>query len=149
MNGSPSKPPSTQMVVKRDTCLLDCLTRLRTCLPPERSPTLAAVTKTRKTNPKVSTVINRLRTSDFLARIVTDGFMHHRSSFHTLTIDDCLWWTAMARLQGSASTAWDYRGFSAMFRQCASYENRCTLSATRESRRVTLAIALPQLKHRR
>ncbi len=30
INGSPSKPPSTQMVVKRDTCLQDCLTRLRT-----------------------------------------------------------------------------------------------------------------------
>ena len=62
-----TKPPSTQMVVKRDIFCWDFLTLVRTCLPPCRSPTFAAVTKTRNTNPKVSTVINRLRPLIFLA----------------------------------------------------------------------------------
>ena len=38
-----------------------CFTFWSTCLPPERSPKLAAVTNTRITNPNVSTVRNRLR----------------------------------------------------------------------------------------
>lgn len=47
MKSAPSKPPSTQIVVKRDTPSPIRLTRLSTCLPPSRSPTLAAVTNTR------------------------------------------------------------------------------------------------------
>ena len=61
MNDAPSKPPSTQTVWRRHTRLPIRLTRLRTCLPPSRSLALAAVTNTRRTNPKVSTVINSLR----------------------------------------------------------------------------------------
>lgn len=61
MKGVPSKPPSTQIVARRDTCCLIRLTRLRTRFPPSRSPLLAAVTNTRRTSPRVSTVKNRLR----------------------------------------------------------------------------------------
>jgi len=45
--GAPPKPPSTQIVVKRQSDLSMRLTRLRTRLPPSRSGTLAAVTNTR------------------------------------------------------------------------------------------------------
>lgn len=66
--GAPSKPLSTQIVVNRDTALSIRLTRLRTRLPPSRSPRLAAATNTRKTNPKVSTLKNRFRPSSGLPR---------------------------------------------------------------------------------
>jgi len=46
-------PPSTQIVVKRQSDLSMRLTRLRTRLPPSRSGTLAAVTNTRNTRPNV------------------------------------------------------------------------------------------------
>ena len=85
---SPSKPPSVQMVCNRDTPLPICLTCLNTCLAPSRSGTLAAVTKTRNTNPKVSTVINRLRPLIFLFAIIAHCLVYHCCTLDTLTIDD-------------------------------------------------------------
>lgn len=84
------------MVCRRDTYEPMHLTRLSTCLPPSRSPTLAAVTSTRSTKPKVSTVRNRLRPLiNFPASNPTDSLTARRT-FDALTIDNRFGWTRCA-----------------------------------------------------
>ena len=79
---------SAQMVCSRDPPLPNCLTCLSTCLAPSRSGTLAAVTQTRNTNPRVSTVIKRLRPMIMFAHIVAYRLHHTGCTLHTLTIKD-------------------------------------------------------------
>jgi len=89
MNVSPSKPPSAQWL-SNEIALLARLFDLFENFTPSRSPTLAAVTKTCKTNPKVSIIGKCLRLTSFWpARSLIDS---PRCTLDALTVDDRFRW---------------------------------------------------------